>query len=661
MASCHNTATVDSAPGLARIVLVGAPNVGKSLLFQRLTGAYVTVSNYPGTTVEVAQGQLRIHGTSYTILDTPGLRSLLALSDEERVTKDILLQGQPSLIVHVADAKELERALPLTFQLRELGPPVILVLNMIDEAIQQGLSIDDDYLQEALGIPVVPTDAVSRRGIAELRNCITQTLKKQAMTRDHFTYSTTVEAAAQKIESGLHGSYRISKRAIALLLLQGDVEIEMFMSAQERSQTLEDMRSLMAGSNSSHHSLAFQMALDRQRIAKSLAARAIREPMGQSRSFRERLSQLAIHPVTGLPLLLLVLYGLYELVGVFGAQTAVDFLEDTLFGRYLNPWVTEVVHRLLPWTAIQDLLIGEYGVLTLGLRYAIAIILPIVATFFLAFALVEDSGYLPRLAMLLDRLFKTIGLSGRAVIPIVLGFGCDTMATLVTRTLETGRERLIANFLLALAIPCSAQLGVIFAILAGNAMALWIWAGVIAANFLLIGYLTTQVLPGEQPLFYMEIPPLRLPRLGNVLVKTYTRVHWYLKEVLPLFIAASVVIWLGQLMGIFEAVVQGLEPVVRMIGLPADAAVAFLFGFFRRDYGAAGLYDLQAAGALIGVPLVVAAVTLTLFVPCVAQFAITVKERGWRTAVAMAAFIFPYAFFVGWLVNVVLTGLGVQL
>ncbi len=590
MTSCHNTATVDSPPGLARIVLVGAPNVGKSLLFQRLTGAYVTVSNYPGTTVEVAQGQLRIHGTSYTILDTPGLRSLLALSDEERVTKDILLQGQPSLIVHVADAKELERALPLTLQLRELGPPVILVLNMIDEAIQQGLSIDDDYLQEALGIPVVPTDAVSRRGIAELRNCITQTLKKQAITRDHLTYSNTVEAAAQKIESGLHGSYRISKRAIALLLLQGDVEIEMFVGAQERSQTREDMRSLMAGSNSSHHSLAFQMALDRQRIAKSLAARAIREPMGQSTSFRERLSQLAIHPVTGLPLLLLVLYGLYELVGVFGAQTAVDFLEDTLFGRYLNPWVTEVVHRLLPWTAIQDLLIGEYGVLTLGVRYAIAIILPIVATFFLAFALIEDSGYLPRLAMLLDRLFKTIGLSGRAVILIVLGFGCDTMATLVTRTLETGRERLIANFLLALAIPCSAQLGVIFAILAGNPMALWIWAGVIAANFLLIGYLTTQVLPGEQPLFYMEIPPLRLPRLGNVLVKTYTRVHWYLKEVLPLFIAASIVIWLGQLMGIFEAVVRGLEPVVRLIGLPAEAAVAFLFGFFRRDYGAAGLY-----------------------------------------------------------------------
>jgi ferrous iron transport protein B len=310
---------------------------------------------------------------------------------------------------------------------------------------------------------------------------------------------------------------------------------------------------------------------------------------------------------------------------------------------------------------VQDLLIGEYGIITLGLRYAIAIILPIVTTFFLAFALIEDSGYLPRLAMLIDRLFKVIGLSGRAVIPIVLGFGCDTMATLVTRTLETRREKIIATFLLALAIPCSAQLGVILGLLAGHSLAVGIWAGVIALNFLGIGYLTAKLLPGERSLFYIEIPPLRWPSLGNVLVKTATRVQWYLKEILPFFLVASVVIWLGQITNVFGVLVSALAVIVRAIGLPQETAVAFLFGFFRRDYGAAGLYDLHNAGALNGVSLVVAAVTLTLFVPCVAQFMVTAKERGWKMAIAMAAFIFPYAFFVGWLVNLVVTVLGVRL
>jgi ferrous iron transport protein B len=407
--------------------------------------------------------------------------------------------------------------------------------------------------------------------------------------------------------------------------------------------------------------LTVSEAVELHRLARTLAAGTLRQTQTPSLSLAERLSQFTVSPLTGGLVLVLVLWGLYEFVGVFGAQAAVGFLENTVFGEYINPWVAQLVQTVLPWAVVQDLLIGEYGIFTLGLRYAIAIILPIVATFFFAFALIEDSGYLPRLAILIDRLFKVIGLSGRAVIPIVLGFGCDTMATLVARTLETRREKLIATFLLALAIPCSAQLGVIVGLLAGHSLAVGVWAGTIALNFLVIGYLTAKLSPGERSLFYIEIPPLRLPKLSNVLLKTVTRVHWYLKEILPFFLIASVVIWVGQITGVFRTVVGALEPVVRLIGLPAEAAVAFLFGFFRRDYGAAGLYDLHNAGALSGVSLVVAAVTLTLFVPCIAQFMITAKERGWRTAIAMALFIFPCAFFMGWLVNLVLTKLGVQL
>ncbi len=597
MTSCHCVAQKkpeETAAGT--IVLVGTPNVGKSLLFHRLTGTYVVVSNYPGTTVEIAQGKVDLSplGRSYTLLDTPGLRSLLPITEEEQITKDILLRDDISVIVHVADAKDLERSLAVTLQLMELGPPVVLVLNMIDEAAQRGIEIDHRRLEEKLNIPVVLTSALEGRGIAKLREAMTQALQNTKKPN------------------------------------------------QKRDFSLEEI-------------------LECHRHARALASAVLRQAQAPARSLQERVSQLTLNPFTGGIILVLVLWGLYEFVGVFGAQTAVAFLEETVFGEYINPWVIRLIQAAVPWAFLRDLLIGEYGIFTLGLRYAIAIILPIVATFFFAFALIEDSGYLPRLAMLIDRLFKVIGLSGRAVIPIVLGFGCDTMATLVTRTLETRREKLIATFLLALAIPCSAQLGVIVGVLAGHSLAVGIWAGAIALNFLVIGYLTAKLLPGERSLFYIEIPPLRWPSLGNVLVKTYTRVQWYLKEILPFFLAASVVIWLGQITGVFGVLVKALAVLVQAIGLPQEAAVAFLFGFFRRDYGAAGLYDLHNAGALSGVSLVVAAVTLTLFVPCIAQFMITAKERGWRTALAMAFFIFPYAFFIGWLVNVVLAALGVRL
>jgi ferrous iron transport protein B len=348
-------------------------------------------------------------------------------------------------------------------------------------------------------------------------------------------------------------------------------------------------------------------------------------------------------------------------VGVFGAQTLVEFLEEVVFGAYINPYVTEVFSDLISFVPIRELFVGEYGIITLGIRYAVALILPIVGTFFIAFSIIEDTGYLPRMALLIDRVFKKIGLNGRAVIPMILGFGCSTMATIVTRTLETRRERVIATFLLALAIPCSAQIGVLLGILTGNPLATLIWVITLVGTFLLIGFLTARLMPGDSPSFYMEIPPLRMPKLSNVLIKTYTRIEWYFKEVFPTFIVASIVIWMGQITGLFDQVINIIAYHVTWIGLPKEAAVAFLFGLFRRDYGAAGLYDLQQSGILSGIPLLVSAVTLTLFVPCVAQFLVTIKERGVKTALAVALFIFPFAFIVGFLLNAILISLGVQL
>jgi ferrous iron transport protein B len=232
------------------------------------------------------------------------------------------------------------------------------------------------------------------------------------------------------------------------------------------------------------------------------------------------------------------------------------------------------------------------------------------------------------------------------------------MATMVTRTLETKRERVLSTLLLALAIPCSAQLGVILAILSGQPKALFVWSLSLLGTFLVVGWLSAKLLPGERASFHMELPPMRMPRAGNVLLKTYSRMQWYFLEVLPLFLAASVILWALDVTGLIRWVVAGLTPVVGLLGLPAETATIFLFGFFRRDYGAAGLFDLNRAGLLDVVNLTVAAVTLTLFVPCIAQFLMMVRERGWRTAWGMFALITPIAFGAGFVLNIVLRGIG---
>lgn len=645
-----------------KIVIVGSPNVGKSVLFNRLTGTYVTVSNYPGTTVEVSEGRTTIAGQEYEVIDTPGTYSLFSITEEERVTQRILIKDRFDVVLHVIDAKNVERMLPLTLQLVEAGLPVILVLNIFDEAEKIGMRIDLPRLEAELGIPVVATVAMTGRGIETLKERIRQPRPGRSPSPAPPSPGNSVQAALEKIEGLLTGQYGLSRRTVGLLLLQEDREILSLVRSKE-PEAFRAIMDLVNQTRAAHSApLPYVISLRRQQAVSDLVARVVEYKAETTLSFNERLSRIMIRPLTGIPILLLVLYlGIYQFVGNFGAGVLVDLIETDLFEAYVTPHVVGGVTSLIPWPMWRDLFVGEYGILTLGLRYAVALILPIVTTFFIAFAVIEDTGYLPRLALLIDRLFKTIGLTGRAVIPMVLGLGCDTMATMVTRTLPTARERLISTILLALAVPCSAQLGVILSLLEGNPKGLWIWLGVLCFVFLFIGYLSSRILPGDAPSFYMEIPPLRLPSASNVLIKTYSRVKWYFMEILPMFLLASVIIWLGQLTGLFAVLIRGLEYPIRWIGLPHEAAVAFLFGFFRRDYGAGGLYDLKKAGLLSGNQLVVACVTLTLFLPCIAQFLMNVKERGWKTAMAISTFILFFAFTGGYLVHLALTMLRVRL
>ena len=641
-----------------KIALVGNPNVGKSVIFNALTGRYVTVSNYPGTTVEVSKGKARFGDKIAEVIDTPGMYSLLPITDEERVARSILTHERPDLILHIVDAKNISRMLPLTLQLMELEVPMILVLNIMDEAERAGIRIDVEKLEAILGIPVVPTIATSGKGIRELRERIEERMGEEEWEPSKVKLNPELERVVSEVEESLEGEYDVPKRFVALMLLQDDPELGAEVRSREPNPRRVEKK-VSAARASLARSPVYAITMQRQRAADSILDQVISFEEARRRRFSELLGDLMVNPWTGIPFLLLVLYlGLYKIVGGLGAGVLVDFIEGTLFERYVNPYVTRFFEAIIPWKILQDLFVHDYGIITLGVRYAVAIILPIVGVFFLVFSVMEDSGYFPRLAMLVDRVFKRIGLNGRAVIPLVLGLGCDTMATIVTRILETRREKIIATFLLALAIPCSAQYGVITALFAGKVISFAIWAGVTLFVFLLAGFLASRLVPGEEPTFFMEIPPLRLPKISNVLSKTAARMEWYFVEVFPMFILASVLIWIGRVTRVFDLLVKLISYPVRAIGLPPETAQVFLYGFFRRDYGAAGLYDVQREGLLSDAQLVVAAVTLTLFVPCIAQFLVMGRERGWRTTLAVVGVVVSISFIVGFTVNLALKAVG---
>ena len=643
-----------------KIFLVGSPNVGKSAVFNSLTGSYVTVSNYPGTTVDITSGFMRVgKHHKMMLVDTPGMYSLSPITAEENVARMLILEGKPDCILHIVDAKNLERMLSLTFQLMDTGIPVILVLNMYDEFIIRGMQLNMAHLEHDLGIPVVETVATRGTGIDNLMSRIIEVVEgRYDYNEAGGTYSPDIENRISGICGALQGEYSVSKRAVAALLLQED---QGMLDIVRKKGDFDRVRDILA--DLAAHEIMFKLTQDRMGMIREIVQeRVVSKEVYMAQDWKETLSQVMVHPVWGIPFLAAVVwFGLYKFVGVFGAGFLVDLVETNLFENIINPKVDMFFQGLFGSNALFDLFAGEYGIITLGIRYAIAIIFPIVATFFIAFSVIEDSGYLPRLAMLVDRIFKKIGLSGRAVIPMTLGFGCDTMATIVTRTLETAKEKIIATLLLSLAVPCSAQLGVLLGLLSGRPNLLAIWLVTVSTVFLLTGVLAKHLVKGEAPTFFMELPPLRMPSFINVFTKTYTRMIWYFKEVIPVFVGASVVIWAGKITGVFDALVRIMAHPVRWSGMPEAAAPAFLYGFFRRDFGAAGLFDLVKQGVLDGKGLLIAAVVLTLFVPCVAQFAVAWKERGKMMAIGMALFIFPFAFFVGFILKVLLGFSGVKL
>ena len=649
----------------SQILLVGNPNVGKSVLFRNLTQRYVTVSNYPGTTVEVVRARANFDGRAATVIDTPGLNDLVPRSEDARVTIDILQENPDATVVQVADAKNLQRALLLTLQLAELRRPMLLVLNMLDELDERGGRIDSARLSEILGIPVVETVAPQDRGTAEL-------------------ISALAEARPSTLNGGPHGTARTNG------------------SGRARARPVRPLPVVPPEAHPDPYE-ANRLRLER---AKEILAETYSISPPAKPSFKVRLGFWAMHPVKGLFFVAAVLLAVFWFVGLFGAGSLVDVLEVGGFEQRLNPLAIQATDRVLPFphehvrelivqpialplspahevvigtlekTAIvpdytmppdaalspiqgvfrflHDFLVGKYGVITMALSYAFAIVLPIVTTFFLVFSMLEDSGYFPRLAIMLNRSFRRIGLNGKAVLPMILGLGCATMATMTTRILETRKERLVTTMLLALAVPCSAQLGVLLAMMATlSPVGAIAWLGLVAGILLAVGWLSARVFGGETSEFILEIPPIRRPQLSNVIVKTLSRLEWYLKEVIPIFVVGTAVLFLLDKLRLLDWISRAGEPLISgWLGLPAEMSNAFLVGFMRRDFGAVFVLDaVQASEPLLTqLQIFVAMVTITLFMPCVATFLMIAREHGTKAALRMSAFIFPFAFLVGGLV-----------
>lgn len=593
-----------------KLVLVGNPNVGKSLIFNELSGLNVEVSNYPGTTIEIVKTSYR----EFEVYDTPGVYGVSSFNDEERAARDIILAAD--LILDVVDATHLERDLFLTQQLIDMGKKVVVLLNFMDEVEKLEIEIDVEKVAHFLGVEVVPIVAVKRIGLEKIGPAIERA--REGTQR-------------QELHSVLHTMLSmVGSQAEALLVLEGDEYV-----AERHGVPAGDKREeIYIGRRNRVNYIVNHVLSDRS----------------TKQWFSDVLGRWAIRPLTGIPLLLLALYATYLFVGKLVAQELVGFTENVIGQNVWKPWVQELVGSFIPQASLLNVVLaGEFGVITMTTTYVLFLLLPLVTAFYLVLAFMEDSGYLPRLATMVDRLLNSVGLNGRAVIPLILGFGCVTSATITTRLLGSEREKTIATTILQFAIPCSAQLAVIAALLAGAGFGpMLLYAAVILSVFIAIGTILNRLLEGKSAPLLLDLPPMRMPQMRNVVRKTGVRTYHFMKEAVVWFFLGALAVSIAQVTGFLHILEQALIPLTtHWLQLPPEAAAAFIMGVVRRDFGAAGLYTMS----LTPMQITVALITITLFVPCIASLMVMMKERGLKIGLLIWVGTWIAAFTVGGIVS----------
>lgn len=641
-----------------KVVLVGNPNVGKSLFFNYLSGIYVDVSNFPGTTVSISKATYK----NYVVFDTPGIYGVSSFNDEEKVARDIILDAD--IILNIVNSLHLERDLFLTRQLIDMGKKISVLLNFSDEVVKRKIKIDKEKLSKLLGVPVYETSAISKKGFDKL---------DEAIEKACFGNQDPI------LESELHNMLdRVGSQAEALLVKEGDIYIS-------------EKHGISPG-NADDRELIY---ITRRNTVNELVNEVEYEDSSKGKFFNT-IGRLSLNPLTGIPILFVILTILYFFIGDLIAQRTVDFTENKIgkfyFEYYVKAWIAQFTSSEITVDLINEndevietkkfvfqnglnedseilnqfkyisrqpnavtefhfsnalvrLFFGEFGVITMTITYLIFLLLPLVIAFYFAMAMLEDSGYLPRLATMMDKAMTKIGLNGRAVIPIMLGFGCVTMATITTRLLGTEREKTIATAILQFVIPCSAQLAVIAVLIsyAGfNALAIYVF--VIFTVLILISTILNKFLPGQSSPLLIDLPIMRLPKMDNVFKKTFFRTYGFMKEASLWFFVGALFVGILEVTGLLYTFQDLLAPLTTVwLKLPKEAATAFVMGVVRRDFGAAGLFDLS----LEPMQIAVAIITITLFVPCIASFMVMLNERGWKEGMIIWISTWIVAFFIG--------------
>ncbi len=567
-----------------KILLMGNPNVGKSVFFSRLTGTKVIASNYPGTTVGFTRGYIKIGDEEVEVIDVPGTYTLEPTSTAEEVALLMLQEGD--VVIDVLDSTNLERNLYLTQELLEKDTPVVVALNMWDDTRHRGISIDAVRLEQLLGVPVVPTVAVTGQGIKELLDRIPHAVAPSRPKRTPDERWAAVGSIISEVQTITH-----------------------------------------------HHHTRL-----------------------------ERLQDASVKPITGLPIAAFVLALSFFVVWGLG-ELLIRFITEPVFEKLWSPLIMKLSTSLGSGGFWHDILIGRLfdgsidfeqsmGVLTTGLFIPLGIVLPYVLVFYFVLGLLEDTGYLPRLAVLLDNLMHRIGLHGFAIIPTMLGLGCCVPAILSTRILESKRQRFIAATLISIAIPCAASQAMIIGLVGaeGGQYVALVYGSLIVV-WLVLGLILSRVVKGYSPELLIEIPPYRLPPWRMVFTKLWIRIYAFLKEALPIILGAIFVVSLLYTAGVFDKIASFTAPLVSGIfGLPEDAVVAIVVGFLRKDVA----IGLLAPLSLTAGQLVVGCVVLTMFFPCIAAFVVLAKELRLKGLLGAIGVMIIATVVVGGLLNAIL-------
>jgi ferrous iron transport protein B len=569
---------------MRKILLIGNPNVGKSVLFSRLTGVRATASNYPGTTISFTRGFLKLGEEKLEVIDVPGTYTLEPTSEAEKIALRMLETGD--VVINVVNATTMERSLYLTLQLLEKGTPVIVALNLWDDAKHRGIDIDLDKLSEFLGVPVIPTVAVTGEGIKDLVENIPKATSPGTGVRTRDDRWATVGSIIEQVQ-------RIEHR---------------------------------------HH------------------------------TWLERLQDASVKPLTGGMIALGVLICAFLVIRFIG-ESLIGYLLDPLFDTLWAPVVTALSNLLGGSGFLHDIVVGRvtggevnfvesFGLLTSGLYVPFAMVLPYIISFYLVLGLLEDIGYLPRLAVLMDTIMHWLGLHGYAIIPTLLGLGCNVPAVLATRILESKRERFIASTLVSIAVPCAALQAMIFGLVGqrGGQYVVIVY-GTLFLAWVILGIILHHAVKGFSPELLIEIPPYRLPPWPIVLQKLWMRVYGFLAEAVPIILGAIVVINILYSLKVFDVIADFTAPVVTgLLGLPKEAVTSLVIGFLRKDVALGMLAPL----ALTAKQLVVSSVVLAMFFPCIATFVVLLRELGAVDLLKSTAVMVLAALITGGLLNLIL-------